>query len=397
MDDSVRFDIMIPKIDIEQYTTQPIEETLSSYPTLLDVLESIAAQEENALAAVQPMSQTKMPDWLYYLNQVGHCQLIQCNGMPVLMPMGKRFGVYYRGESKYHKECLPSLWREKDKEKQEKERILSYMQTAEMIVVMKQHPVIRHIENTPIHINLSSGPIEVYVPIQYDGLAQHYGIKTRYLDLTTDKWSAAFFAATDYRDGEYLIHKTSADDKIENKFGTFYVLQLPPRDDMLTDFSVFPIGQQYFNRPGCQSALVMDMRKYRDLNKCPIAKKIFFRHDNTVSEQVYYLSQRGKRFFPDDSLQKVVEQITANPSLEFSEKAFELCWRIYYPKMSLDAVKTLVQGIGIKIVSTFPFGFDAKEVARDKEKWDKGGSARYLDSIHMMDIMPVPNNLIIVK
>ena len=33
-----------------------------------------------------------------------------------------------------------------------------------------------------------------------DGMAQHYGIKTEYMDLTLDPWTAAFFAATKYDD-----------------------------------------------------------------------------------------------------------------------------------------------------------------------------------------------------
>ena len=384
---------MIPKIDITQYMSLPSEATLKSYPTLLDVMEAIAVEEENTLLSqlVRPFSHTFTPDWLYYMTTIGHCQLVQSNGMPMLMPMGKRFGVFYRGESKLHQECLPSLWREKNKDKQQKEQLLSYLQTAEMIVVMQQHPVIRFIANTPILIPLTRGVTKVVVPLQYDGLAQHYGIKTRYLDLTTDKWSAAFFAATDYKDKEYIPHMVKDNDPIENKFGVIYVLQQSSASDFLSDYNIFPIGQQYFNRPGCQSALVMDMSRFRDLNACPIAKKIFFRHENQVSEQIFYLSQRGKRFFPKDSLQKVVEKIVSHSAMEFSMRAVELMRQIYYPAVSIEKVKTMVQDIGVRIVAEPIVAFDAEDVKQEKEIWENGGSRRYLASIHVMDLISIPN------
>lgn len=385
---------MTPKIDISQYMSLPSEATLASYPTLIDVMEAIAVEEENTLISqlVRPFSRTFTPDWLYYMTTIGHCQLVQSNGMPVLMPMGRRFGVYYRGESKFHQECLPSLWREKNKEKQLKDQLLSYLQTSEMIAVMEQHPVIRFLTHNPIRIPLTRGITQVVVPIQYDGLAQHYGIKTRYLDLTTDKWSAAFFAATDYKNGNYIPHTIQDSDSFENKFGAIYILQQPIDQDILANYNIFPIGQQYFNRPGCQSALVMDMNKFRDLNLCPIVKKVFFRHENQVSEQIFFLSQRGKRFFPNDSLQKVVEKIVGNSAMEFSTQALEWMRKIYYPKLSIADVRTMVQDMGCKIVAEPVVAFDAEDVKRDKEIWDKGGSQRYLDSIHVMDLIPIPNH-----
>lgn len=380
---------MIAKMDIEQYTALPTEDTIAKYPTLMDIVEAIAVDEENKLMPVSPLAGTYMPDWLYCMTVVGHSMLMKYKGMPVLMPTAKRYDLYYRGESKYYDKCLPSLWRTEDKIQREKDTDLSYLQTAEMMTIMSQHPVIRFMSTTPIRLSLSQGRmIEIIIPIQYDALAQHYGIKTRYLDLTTDKWAAAFFAATDYKDGEYFVHRVKPDDEFKIKFGAFYIIQLPDDIEMLTKNNILPIGQQYFNRPGSQSGLVMDMSKYKDLNKCSIAKKIYFRHDNQVSEQIYHLCQQGKRFFPYDSLQKVVDKIVKDSKKEFSKRALDLFHAIYYPTATNKEISEKLKNIGATIVNQSSITFDEDDVKREVDLWNRGGSERYLDSIHVADIIP---------
>ena len=385
-------------IDLSLYTNPPTKETLQDYPTIMEVIEQIATEEENSMRTLMPLSLTNpiMPSWFYHLKSVGHFQLIYDNEikMPLLMPTGKQGFVLYRGENNFHNECLPVLWREKKLPKRHKNTIVSYLQTAEMILAMWKHPIVKEITERPIHINNSKGGFDVHIPIQYDGLAQHYGIQTRYMDFTTNKWAAAFFAATKYINGKYVPYTIKEDDKIDNKYGIIYLLKIPTAacNSLISEYGILPIGQQYFNRPGCQSALVMDMEKYKDLNKCKFAQRIFFRHKNDINEMIYTLCQCGSQFFPHDSLQKVVDTITKRADLKFSKVVVELVRKIYYPKDDINSLCKMIIDLGIEIVDTdLIASFDSNDIKKDVELWEHGGRNRYLDKIHVMDLISLPN------
>lgn len=51
----------------------------------------------------------------------------------------------------------------------------------------------------------------------------------------------------------------------------------------------------------------------------------------------------------------------------------------------------MVQDIGVRIVAEPIVAFDAEDVKQEKEIWENGGSRRYLASIHVMDLIPIPN------
>ena len=130
-------------------------------------------------------------------------------------------------------------------------------------------------------------------------IGQHYGIKTDVLDLTADKWVAAFFAATKYENGTYLPHK---DDGV----GVIYVYtEMPVLNFASKRLSV--VGLQPFSRPGCQAGLVYRMQKEENFNNQ--AHRIFFKHDAAISEFIYNYCNRSKKLFPDEILEEKVKEI----------------------------------------------------------------------------------------
>ena len=221
-------------INWRSFDKQPTADTLNDYPTILDILKDVVGQEEEEQIHKLPLNREKS-DYFYDWSRTGHYLLMQdsLRKIPVLLPTSRTAFTFYRGQSEYHTKCLPSLYRYEG-EKLEEETLRSYMQTAEMILLMKSHPVIRWIES-----------------VMYDGLAQHYGIKTCYLDLTNDIWCAAFFAATTY-DGAYHPVVVTKDMSFKKQYGVLYMLDYRVNSEN-PDFSkdnILPIGLQYFNRPG---------------------------------------------------------------------------------------------------------------------------------------------------
>lgn len=370
-------------IEWERFGKQPTAYTLKDYPTILDVLKDVVAQEEEQQIHKLPLNRIKT-DYFYDWSKTGHYLLMwdEKHGIPVLLPTSRTVFTFYRGQSEYHEQCLPSLYRFKG-DILEKEILRSHLQTAEMILLMKSHPVIMSIESGGIkHDKLGL----VRLPVMYDGLAQHYGIKTCYMDFTNDIWCAAFFAATTC-DGTYHPVVVTENMPFKKRFGVLYTLDYG-KNGGYSDFSkdnILPIGLQYFNRPGKQSALVIAMQDLRDLHNFSRLKRVFFRHDTEASKLIYTLSQFGKQFITEDPFAKMVEEIC---SLDhYSERALILAHRIYNPCIPFDNFMAEVNRYGFSITEKSNVIYPEDLFAKEFDEWKHGGADRYVDRIIIQAVM----------
>lgn len=364
-------------IDWKKFGKQPTADTLKDYPTILDILKDIVAQEEDTQIHKLPLNRQKT-DFFYDWSKTRHYLLMrdEKQGIPVLLPTSRTAFTFYRGQSEYHEKCQPSLYRFEG-ERLEEETLRSHLQTAEMILLMKSHPVIMSIENGGIvHDKLGL----VRLPVMYDGLAQHYGIKTCYLDLTNDIWCAAFFAATTF-DGQYHPFVLEEDTPFDKQYGVLYKMDYSMNSGD-TDFSkdnILPIGLQYFNRPGKQSALVMAMQDIKDLHKHTKLKRVFFRHDTKASKLIYTLSQFGKQFLTDDPFEKMVKTICSED--RYSKKAVMLAHRIYNLDMPFDLFVERVRGYGFGITENPIVTYPEELFVKEFNEWKHGGAERYVNRI----------------
>ena len=255
--------------------------------------------------------------------------------------------------------------------------VIKYKWTAELECILSQHPVVRDFLLREIHCSKLSMPFMLIVP--FEGLAQHYGILTPYLDLTNDKWSAAFFAVTKYRQGKWEVVIPTE----HQQYGSFYRLAN-------VDFynkslpQPTPIGMQYFNRPGRQSAFTLDMTQIKDLNLYPGIERIYFRHDAEANQLVYDLSQQGRKFLPSDSLVSVVDSI--KELKQYSQKAVEKTRRDNYPEKTADEMEDLLKSFGLESVSSPVVGFDSQQMQQEWEEWEKEGATRFMTSLMIIPV-----------
>ena len=364
-------------MDWMRFSIRPTEENLLSYPTILDVLRDVVAEEERVAAFSMPLDENR--SYLSDLMETGHYSLMQHSqsSLSVLFPTGRSMFTFYRGQSHFYEHCLPSLYRFCG-DKLEEETFRSYFQTAEMILVMKTHPVIRYIETRGI-VNDKLGVLPL--PVHYDGLAQHYGIKTCYLDFTNDIWAAAFFASTTFDGKKYRPKHVDDNDVFADKYGVLYRLKYMS-DKGVPDSEIeemMPIGLQHFNRPGRQSGLVRSMVDVRDLHSVSKVERVFFRHDNESNDLLFTLSQFGKKYMPEDSLVGIVEAICADNV--FCEKTIGLVRDIYFPQVPIEAVREKAASYGYRFIENLKTGFDRATVDMEYCEWQNGGSQRYIDSI----------------
>ena len=367
-------------IDWSLYSNQPTLETISSSPTILDILKNVVEEEEQEQLYKMPLSKNGCRALGYDFTRVGRYFLLRDDksGFPVLMPTSRTPYTFYRGQNHYYEPCKPSLNRFKG-EQLFRERLRSCLQTAEMILVMRTHPVIRFIEANPINIgNLT----QVHLAIMYDGLAQHYGIKTCYLDLTNDIWTAAFFAATQSSDNityyPFTIDESTA---FENSYGVLYRrvfdCSSPESESDLNE--IRPIGLQYFNRPGRQCGFVRKMSETEDFNSLSQWQRIFFRHDNSANRLIYTLSLFGKKYMPDDAFADVVKSIISQKKV--SIHSVELAKKIYYPEKSMSQLCEEVKSLGFEITPDLNSSFPLEVIQHDWNLWNTGGKERYVNSI----------------
>ena len=362
-------------IDWSKCSIKPETDTIQDYPTIVDVIEDILEYEEQHLKLTKfPLSESRTE--LYDLEEPGHYFVLHREDDPqmaVLYPTGRNPMTFYRGESKYHETCIPSLLRTDDEET----ILKAHLQTAELECILSQHPVVRDFLLREIHCSKLSMPFMLTVP--FEGLAQHYGILTPYLDLTNDKWSAAFFAVTNHRRGKWEVVIPTAD----QQHGSFYRLaNVDFKDKSLPQPT--PIGMQYFNRPGRQSAFTLDMTRIKDFNLYPGVERIYFRHDTEANQLIYDLCQQGRKFLPSDSLVGVVESIKEQK--QYSQIAVDKTRTDYYPEKTAGEMRDYMKSFGLESVSSSVVGFNSQQMQQEREEWEKEGATRFLTSLMIIPV-----------
>ena len=356
--------------NLGKYKYKPDENTLGRYPTILDILESLADYEAE-LNGIRKYPLSENRQWLYRIKEPGHYFAVQSLEDPnvmVLFPTGPCAFSLYRGESKDYKECKPSILRTAD----EKTLLLSRLQTEELECILRNHPIIGELINRPIVIEKFG--VHFWLKVQFEGLAQHYGIATPFLDMTNNKWVAAFFAITNYKDGMYHLVEPSKD----QAYGCLYRWEQPNYREKGLDVPQ-PLGMQYFNRPGCQSAFALDMKKLGDLNNRAEVERIYFRHDKEANQLVYDLCQQGRAFFPEDGMEELVGKLKGVKS--FSEEAVERCRIKHYGDKTFEEMREMMTMSGMDIIDKPAVGFEKEQIEKELEDWNREGRERYLTEL----------------
>ena len=282
------------------------------------------------------------------------------DGRVRLYPCAIAFNIFYRGQSKYYEVAQPSLYR---KDVSEAERFVERVRYEELKRCIESYPLTNIFRNG-IFLTYPDGSQEkLELSIDVLALAQHYGIKTELMDLTTDKFVAAFFATTDFKNGVYI---PITDDRKEQ--GVFY---------RFSDTPVFrahhyspklrAVGLQPFSRPGEQKGLVYEMGPNENFNNAVISKN-FFTHDPQVSTFIFNYMNRSQKLFPKSPLEAHVDAILQ--SNELSKEAFDIAKKEFYPETSEDTLISYLTETGISIVDGKDFSFSDVEKQQCLTSWE---------------------------
>lgn len=252
----------------------------------------------------------------------------------------------YRGQNAIYSPCKPSLYRREWTKEQALERLI---QLYEFKAILQDNPQINDLEKAGLVVN-------------YEALAQHYGIATNMMDMTNSPLVAAFFATTRYdavSDSYYpILHTVSKG-----------VIYFSPTGDML-NFSqknrIWPIGQEALRRPGEQRAYAMVMEKNSDFNMAHFT----FWHNPKSSLRVWELTHGGQMLFPFDPMAEKVRAMKKYRiySMDVFKKVYELNKDF---ADSFENVCRKMENIGCTFVNHLPFSYTKEEIRYITDKYHK--------------------------
>lgn len=332
-------------------------------PNLLEVMEMIAYDEEwfhLEKGTLRMMFPTHYQEGMFETVQMP-------NGTTHLYPCALYPFRYYRGQSDRleGKKCQPSLYRGLTDEEMFHERLC----LKELELLLEDYPLTK-IYKEGLSYNTPEGPKPMFLNVDTTAIGQHYGIKTDVLDLTSDKWVAAFFATTKYENGEYSPYK-------EDGIGVIYRYtdQLNPNG---TFNRLSAVGLQPFSRPGRQFGLVYKMFKDEDFNDC--AQRIFFKHDPAISEFIFNYCNRSKKLFPNEILENKVKDIKA--SKVYSRQALKNTIKEYYRDYEEEKIQKYLENMGVTIQNNQLIVFSEAELNAFNEQWEKTKD-HFFDSVYV--------------
>lgn len=320
-------------------------------PTLLDALDYVSCREMNE----QDWDAMRIHGPGYELE--GKFVLFQDeSGEGRLYPVNLSRYMYYRGERKLYPHCYATLYRDLS----EAEKFIERLKYCELSILIEDYPLTKMFR-TDLGFPYNGSIIHVPLSIDALALAQHYGICTNLIDVTVDKWVAAFFACT-YRDKDGIFHPVTD----ESQYGMFNIYFSSGMTFPFNDSELSTIGLQPFSRPGEQAGYVVTMEEGEDFyDKCAI--RIKFKHDARVSELVFNYTNRANKLFPQDVLEKKVEEIKATTT--FSHAAYALCKELYYEQVGDEVLNGYLAEQGKDICSQNPVCFTEIEKQDFYQKW----------------------------
>jgi len=343
-------------------------EQIQKLPTMLDVLEYLSVIENQN---VQSMLGNTIP-WLD-LYKDGYYNWVSdkpWTNEAKLMPLSKTPFLLMRGQNDYFPTCVPSLYRKQKNMTDDAFVTLSRIRSAEFMLAYDKHPVIQELRQN--------------CQVEDMAIAQHYGFATEYLDITNNKWVAAFFATTRFEENTYL--------PVENGFGRGYgVLYLMkngvgPLDKELQN-RLRILGFQYFQRPSRQNTMAYRMERGENFDNSPVFCRIVFRHNTEASKLVYEYSFRQNRYFPKDTLSEIAREIR-KPDYKISMGAIEKS-RELGVTFSDEEIQALLSNyhIGINEYDHPIAGFSMEVIAKEWDEWHNFGR-EYLQR-HTLPVMPM--------
>lgn len=262
---------------------------------------------------------------------------------------------YYRGENAYYRSSKPSCFRN-----------LGVGDTA----VVNQY--VRTLQMTEFSIWLNSLSFInkwPYGDVFHGAIAQHYGIPTNGMDVTSDLRTALFFACCKYENGTWRPLKDSEfespDSRAEvksmggdSRYGLLFNLSADississfVSNDDLHITSVTPIGIQPFVRCAAQSGFIIEAGPSYDMYKDYGFNMCKFRLSRHICDWIFQEMDSGQKIYAPELCNSIDDIVMNIKNLKcFSKAAFDIFKEYYHKDEDRDVILNLLHEHGYEII-----------------------------------------------
>lgn len=299
------------------------------FPDLVDLYVSSVEEGNSIIERVTTNVSILESAILRLLDRVRPNHIVRYNGRDLVSQGYARY--YYRGENAYYKKSNASIFRQplsEDYETREIQLLISQLRIVEFsrwlnrLAFVKQWP---------------------YGDVAHGAIAQHYGIATNAIDITSELRVALFFACCKYVDDKWQpldpkdYEKKDSRENVarlggDSRYGILFhtMADICDMSGFVPDYQphitqVTPLGAQPFLRCQKQSGYVIESGELPESNKpfdmyqaLPFCV-VKFRHTRELCEWIYEEMDQGKLIYPEYncvSLNKIVEDIKATDIFE---------------------------------------------------------------------------------
>lgn len=289
---------------------------------------------------------------------------------------------FFRGENAYNVRCEPSMYRKQsaDPATAKKEKIVHMLRIAEFCLWLNS---LSFVQQWP------------FGDMFHGAIAQHYGIPTNGIDITSDLKTALFFACCKWENNgwrplrpEEYAEKDSRD-RIKSCGGDsrYGVLFTTPADtsNMSTAAKipelhlaqVTPVGYQPFVRCSSQSAYMIEAGHPYDLYQDPSFAKFKFRLTKEMCEWIYQEMDGGKKVYPEEMFGNCDDIVTTlKESSVFSQAAF-LKATENMDEDERSAIQKNLAMDGITIVPEVHLCSEERKAELEKSYWETFQKSNY--------------------
>jgi len=165
--------------------------------------------------------------------------------------------------------------------------------------------------------------------VDREGLAQHYGLATDMLDVTSNFDVASFFATCGWKPDQ-LKYEPVSDNQVTGVVYRITPVLMTSMEQADEPFGpVHIVGWQPLPRPEQQRAFVVKMKPGQDFCSLPTVEKFHFQHDAEIAHRIWNAFDRGDALFPRDAAAELARR--AESLSEFTESQIERAWQRLSP------------------------------------------------------------------
>lgn len=226
----------------------------------------------------------------------------------------------YRGQTQEYEVCLSSL----DRITRDHELFAALCRSTYFQQALASHPAITQLQSFAPVLDQRAQPLPICINLE--GIAQHYGLPTEYLDITSSFAVATFFATQHWNTATQtfeLMRAVSSPGVIYKLHPTFLMSQPVPCDQM----PYVPVGWQPFPRPEQQRANAIRLKPGEDFAQTMGVVKYRFYHSRNQSKRIYEEFEGGDKLIPADDLANFADSLQTKTA--FPQSTLDLAFERY--------------------------------------------------------------------